>query len=792
MTDPNRTEAAVAVADREQAALGQGDQTRNPPRRKARLLKRSLLVLLVGTVGWAAYFSLRYPGLTRGLYRDFRYSTVHENKGLYFCIAYWMHFIQKMSFNTDTRVWNFDQTPETNLDNFEKGRLAFHRGDFTAAASLISEDMKRKGESEDKLFWLALTYMRLGETQNCLRATRELIPHEAHDASGRLVCTLPLTVFHAKGEYSREAARLWQKLLDHYDHSNYLYRWLLNLSYMTINGFPNEVPPEYRIEGNFRETFYGSKRDAMQSKYDYLSFEERALDLGLNTFNTGRGVAVEDFTHDGFMDIVTCSTFEGMHFFKNQHGSAFTDQTKSSGLEGIKQCFSVIPVDYDNDGWPDIFISRPFSHYTLMRNNHNGTFTDVTVEVGLWDPKDNGKVASTWIAAWADVNNDGKLDLFLAQWGFEIPWTSGIMNIPRMDSALLINENGHFRNRTKEYGLTSFVRDYYYIGAAFGDYNGDGLPDLLLVSPLRKSTLLLRNVDGKRFEDSGLVRREGSGFTGAFVDVNHDGRMDIFIGGFGDAKTNTEQVVFGEQTNELRDGHSALLIQQPDGSFKEDNLAFDMPVSTMGASWGDLTNDGCYDFYLGTGDPEPWYLLPHMMYMGKPQGTGCSLEFDNVSMLQGFGNLQKGHGIVFFDFNNDGKQDVYSALGGMWPGDGWTSQLFVNRSRTSNSWIKIRLRGRQTNYFGMGARIRIAAENARGEEIIRYYSMDNKTGFGGGPLLAHVGLSNATKIKNIEVFWPTSHCTASYQGRLQELNTLDEAKCFSGDSLGRSIEQSAR
>src|SRR5262249_30679714 len=239
MTDPNRTEAAVAVADREQAALGQGDQTRNPPRRKARLLKRSLLVLLVGTVGWAAYFSLRYPGLTRGLYRDFRYSTVHENKGLYFCIAYWMHFIQKMSFNTDTRVWNFDQTPETNLDNFEKGRLAFHRGDFTAAASLISEDMKRKGESEDKLFWLALTYMRLGETQNCLRATRELIPHEAHDASGRLVCTLPLTVFHAKGEYSREAARLWQKLLDHYDHSNYLYRWLLNLSYMTINGFPN-------------------------------------------------------------------------------------------------------------------------------------------------------------------------------------------------------------------------------------------------------------------------------------------------------------------------------------------------------------------------------------------------------------------------------------------------------------------------------------------------------------------------------------------------------------------------
>src|SRR5215471_3476728 len=744
--------------------------------RTFRLLIKSLLLMFTGIVILGLYLSIRYPGLTRGFYRDFRYSTLHENRGLYFCIAYWLNFMQKMRFDSDKHIWSFDKTPQADLDNFEKGQLAFHRGDFAYAVSTIDDDIRRNGESENKLFWLALSYMRLGETQNCMGALTEA-DYQGHRAA---FCALPLTIFHTKSEYSREAARLWRRLLDHYDHSNYLYRWLLNLSYMTINGFPRDVPAEYRIQGNFYDTFYGDKKQAMQAKYEYLSFAESSAQLGLNVVSTGRGVAVEDFTNDGWMDVITCSTFEGMHFFKNQHGSSFVDRTQGSGLEGIKQCFSVIPVDYDNDGWMDIFISRPFSHYSLMRNNRNGTFTDVTVQVGLWDPKDDDKIASTWIAAWADVNNDGKLDLFLAQWGFEIPLVSGIMQKPRLDSALFINENGHFYNRTKEYGLADIVRDYYYVGAAFGDYNGDGLPDLLLVSPLRKSTLLLRNVDGKRFEDSHLVERESSGFTGGFVDVNHDGRLDIFIGGFGDAKTNTEQVVFGRSTNELRDGHSALLIQQPDGHFREDNLAFDMPVSTMGASWGDLTNDGCYDFYLGTGDPEPWYILPHMMYMGRPQGTGCSLEFDNVSMLQGFGNLQKGHGIVFFDFNNDGKQDVYSALGGMWPGDGWTSQLFVNHSRISNSWVKFRLRGRKTNYFGLGSRIKVVAENREGKEILRYYTIDNKTGFGGGPLLAHIGLSNAIRIKNVEVFWPTSHCTASYHARIGELSILDEAACLTG------------
>lgn len=734
-----------------------------------------LAVLVVLCIAGFAVFASTFHGFTVGFYRDFRYSTWHENQNLSFCLEYWLHFMQKLRFDPDKKIWSFDKTPQTNLDDYEKGRLAFHRGDFNQAVSLLRHAIQIDGESESRLFWLALSYMRLGETENCLRVLKDTGNHQ-HD--GQKVCTLPFTTSQQNPQYSREAAKLFQILLDKYDHSSYLYRWLLNLSYMTIQAFPQEVPPEYRIQSDFIDSFYGPEKQAMEAKYNYLSFQESAANLGLVSFNTGRGVAVEDFKGDGFLDVVTCSTFEGMHFFKNDRGKQFIDQTRGSGLEGIKQCFAVIPVDYDNDGHMDLFVSRPFSHYSLLRNNGNGTFSDVTVQVGLWDPRDDDKIAATWIGAWADVNNDGKLDLFVSQWGFRIPLVSGIMSVPRKDSVLFINENGHFVDRTKEYGLSDVVRDFYFVGAAFGDYNGDGLPDLLLSSPLRNSTVLLRNVDGRRFEDTHLIPTAASGFTAGFLDVNHDGRLDIFIGGFGDAKSNTEQVVFGRHRNEYLSGRSTLLVQTPEGRFAEVPQAFDLPVSTMGASWGDLTNSGCYDFYFGTGDPEPWFILPHLMYMGKPKGTGCSLEFDNVSMLQGFGNLQKGHGIVFFDFNNDGKQDIYSALGGMWPGDAWTSQFFVNHSATSNTWIKIRLRGRQTNYYGLGAKIRIQAENSKGEEIVRYYSIDNKTGFGGGPFLAHIGLANAVRVNKIEVSWPTSHCTASYPGRIGELNILDENQCL--------------
>jgi hypothetical protein len=165
------------------------------------------------------------------------------------------------------------------------------------------------------------------------------------------------------------------------------------------------------------------------------------------------------------------------------------------------------------------------------------------------------------------------------------------------------------------------------------------------------------------------------------------------------------------------------------------------------------------------------------MYFGQTTGTRCAERLVNISMLNGFGTIQKGHGIVFFDFDEDGDQDIYSSLGGMWPADRWPNQFFVNNSRLDNRWVKIRLHGRKTNHFGLGATIKVIAENDRQEEIVRYALMDQKTGFGSGPYLAHIGLMNATRIKSVEVFWPASRCRKTYQAELGRLNILDEKDC---------------
>jgi hypothetical protein len=758
--------------------------------------KRAGLILLAMLLGIGVYFRYEYKGFTTGLYYQTRYATAGENKNLWFCIDYWLKYMQMLKFNDATGFYGFDNVDESRMNLSERGRLAFHRGEFPLAVSLIEQDINSFGESEDKLFWLGMSYMRQAESANCLaqltagrdhQAQNQLLAQHFHENQSEMqqLCALPLTRFHQQPDSARAAARAFEKLLDNYDHNNQLYQWLLNFNYMTVNGFPQEVPPKYLIKSKFIDSFYGDKKKEIAAEFATLSFTDRAHELGVDTFNSGKGVAVEDFDGDGYLDIVTGGNFDTVKFYRNDHGQKFIDRTEAAGLGGIKQPFVISSADYDNDGLPDLFFARPFGNYALYKNKGDGTFTDVTAASGLLTAKPADHIAATWVAAWSDVNNDGQLDLFLAQWGFKLPFVKNLMAKPRMDSTLFINENGHFVDRTKEFGLQETVEDNYFIGATFGDYDNDGYPDLFLSSPLRNTSVLLRNTSGKRFERTNLINGEQGGFVASFLDFNHDGRLDLYWAGFADAKTSTEQAVFGAHLGEFHSGQTRILLQTSDGKFVERTDIFDLAMSTMGSSFGDLNNDGCYDFYLGTGTPESWFVLPNLMYLSKTAGTKCTDALTNISMLQGFGTIQKGHGIVFFDFNNDGKEDVYSSLGGMWPADKWPNQFFVNNSTTGNHWVDVRLRGRRTNYFGVGATIKVMAENQRQEEIVRRYQMDNKTGFGSAPYLAHIGLMNATRIKGIEVYWPVSRCWKTYQAGLDKLNTLDEEDCLQDRTAAR-------
>jgi tetratricopeptide (TPR) repeat protein len=748
-------------------------------------LRYLMLALLFALTCGAVYLHYTYKGFTTGFYRQMRYSSVGENRNLWGLIGYWLEYMQLLKLNESTGFYSFDDVDESGMDQFARGRLEYHRGNFAGAIALIEKDIEKNGESESKLLWLGISHMRNGEAENCLsqltgagNEAHNHAEHEPKDNHLQQLCSIPLVRFHDKAESARAAAHIFEKLLDKYDNKNRLYQWLLNFNYMTAGGFPQEVPPKYLINTKFIDTFYGDARKAKEAEYAYLSFTDRAHEFGVDTFNAGKGVAVEDFDHDGYLDIVTGGNFDLVKFYKNDRGQRFIDQTEAAGLGGIKQPFIITAADYDNDGWVDIFFGRPFGNYALYRNLGNGKFKDVTAETGLLAAKPADRIAATWVAAWSDVDNDGDLDLFLAQWGFKMPLVSGLMSKPRMDSTLFINEGGRFVDRTREFGLIPTVEDNYFIGAAFGDYNGDGYQDLFLSSPLRNTSVLLKNVGGKRFEPTNLIPGDEGGFVASFLDFNHDGRLDLFWAGFTDAKTSVEQAVFGEHLNEYRSGQTRIFIQTEQGQFTERTDLFDMPMSTMGSSFGDINNDGCFDFYLGKGTPESWFILPNLMYVGKTESTRCVDRLDNVSMLQGFGTIQKGHGIVFADFNNDGEEDIYSSLGGMWPADKWPNQLFINESRLSNTWVEIRLRGKKTNYYGVGARIKVVARNSKNEEIVRYALIDLRTGFGSSPYLAHVGLMDATRVEQVEVYWPASGCTQTYKAELKKLNVLDESDCF--------------
>jgi hypothetical protein len=549
---------------------------------------------------------------------------------------------------------------------------------------------------------------------------------------------------------------------------------------MTVDGFPSEVPARYRIATPFIDSFYGEEARRVRQKYSTLKLTDRAAELGVAAYGVGRGVAVEDFDHDGHLDLVTADFFGHLHYYRNTSGR-FVEATQEAGLAGVTQPLSVSAADYDNDGWVDLFVVRPFDRFQLLHNDH-GHFVDRTAASGLLAGVPEDTLATSWFATWADVDNDGDLDLFVSAWAFRVPFVSGLVARPRMDSKLYINDgNGHFHDGTADFRLAADMEDRQFIGAAFGDYDGDGFPDLFVSGPIPGTSALYHNEGGRSFTRVELPADfKEPGFTAAFLDINQDGRLDIFQGGFNDARTAAARTVFGDQGFQM--GASLFLLQTADGRFEKHPELFGggAALSTMGTSYGDLDNDGCFDFYLGTGNPEPWFILPNMMYMGQRRGTACTGQMENVSALNGVGTVQKGHGIVFFDFDDDGDQDVFSNLGGMWPADVWVSQLFVNESVPKNHWIKIRLRGRRTNYYGVGATIKITARRPDGSTLVRYRQMDNETGFGSAPYLAHVGLLDAVAVEGVEVYWPASRCRATYKAALDQLNLLDEAECLKG------------
>jgi hypothetical protein len=215
-----------------------------------------------------------------------------------------------------------------------------------------------------------------------------------------------------------------------------------------------------------------------------------------------------------------------------------------------------------------------------------------------------------------------------------------------------------------------------------------------------------------------------------------------------------------------------------DGTFSDVSKAFGLyrVVHAMGCNFGDLDNDGWLDFYAGTGDPFLGTLIPNRMFRSNVGGN-----FQEVTTSGGFGQLQKGHAIAFGDINNDGAQDIYSVVGGAYPGDNYRNQLFANPGH-GNHWIKLKLEGVRSNRSALGAVIKVVTKVEDGtQEIFRTVSSGGS--FGAGSMRQEIGLGQSEALQKVEIFWPAT-------GEIQVVNGLLMDRAYvirEGESVTREV-----
>jgi hypothetical protein len=592
----------------------------------------------------------------------------------------------------------------------------------------------------------ALCYLRIGELENCCAN---------HNAES---CLFPI---HGGGVHtlprgSRGAVAELTKLLVRHP-TDLRARWLLNIAYMTLGEYPSKVPRAQLLDPRLFE-----------SDYDIGTFHDVAASVGLAVDGLAGGVVLEDLDNDGFLDIMVSSwgLTHQLRYFHNNGNGTFTERTEQAGLMGEVGGLNLIHCDYNNDGFMDVLVLRGAwlgteGHYplSLLRNNGDGTFTDVTEEAGLL------RFRPTQTAAWFDYNGDGWLDLFVGNES-----NQGDPNNPC--ELFRNNGDGTFTECAAQHGLDLVG---FFKGVASADYNNDGRPDLFL-SRKDGSPILMRN-DGPatydqsttapwRFTDvteqAGITEPQSS-FPCWFFDYNNDGWLDIMVTGY--AIKNVGDVA-ADYMGLPHNGQVARLYRNNgDGTFTDVSAECGVHkiLHTMGCNFGDLDNDGWLDFYVGTGDPDLGTLIPNRMFRNDG-----GKRFQEVTSSGGFGQLQKGHGIAFGDINNNGTQDIYSVVGGAVEGDHYTHQLFANPGQ-GNNWLKLKLEGVKTNRAAIGARIKVVVRTDGGEREI-HRAVGSGASFGSSSMRQEIGLEQARAIIRTEIYWPATGITQVVNGL--EMNRL--------------------
>lgn len=498
------------------------------------------------------------------------------------------------------------------------------------------------------------------------------------------------------------------------------------------------------------------------------------------------GVGLLDYDGDGYLDIyiVNGAAIPSLQkdsprywnrLYRNNHDGTFTDVTERAGVAGAGYGMGVAVADYDNDGRDDIFLANVTGNQ-LFHNNGDGTFTDVTTKAGIAGAKFDGKKMWSVGAGWFDYNNDGKPDLFVVNYCvWEVnkdpycPLKSGVRAYchPKLYKSLhntlyRNNGDGTFTDVSQETGIAAQYGKG--MSVSFADYDGDGFMDAFVANDTTPA-FLFHNIGGKRFEEVGVATGVAyapdgttlSGMGSDFRDINNDGRPDIWY-------TAVEHQSF------------PLLINSGRGDFEDLTLMSGLQATSEMSGWSngifDFDNDGWKDLFVARAnvldniselESERPYPEPNSLFRNLGNG-----KFKEVSVGAGPDFRAPGahRGVAFGDLFNDGHIDaVVTVLGG-------ETKVLRNVTSNENHWILLKLVGQKSSRSGLGAEIRITTPDGRSQwnevtTAVGYTSSSDPR--------VHFGLASNTRIKDLEIRWPSGVKQTLHDLPVDRITTIQES-----------------
>jgi hypothetical protein len=486
--------------------------------------------------------------------------------------------------------------------------------------------------------------------------------------------------------------------------------------------------------------------------------------------SSGGGAAFLDFDKDGFVDIYACNgtwlkefnkgekpaVLPGNHLYHNRGDGTFEDVTEKSHTGGPWYTMGATIGDYNNDGYPDIYLSN-YGANVLLRNNGNGSFTDVTKKAGVA----GGNTCSIG-ATWFDYDNDGYLDLYVGNYlDFDPNYKyyyapdgfPGPMAYDAEPDVLYHNKkDGTFEDVTSAMGITD--KDGRAMGVGAVDIDDDGYTDVFVAND-HSLNYLWHNEQGKKFTDWGT--RSGTAFSQAgeatvsmsvdFADFNGDGLVDIF---------------------KSDDTYSSLYENQGGGIFADKaNQAGIAMASAQFVGWSssflDYNNDGYADIYKTNGALKHLYGQEDQLFENDGKG-----HFKDVSLDLGkyFNHELVGRGACMGDYDNDGDLDIFMVK----LND--KAAFLRNNKGNQNNWLLINLVGTTSNRDGIGAKVRITSggrtQTAWEKSTSGYLSQND-------PRL-HFGLAKNDIVEKIEIKWPSGKVQNLENVKANQILTVTEPK----------------